>query len=152
MHKGSPPDDIIDGVEAEPKALQVFLFRVTEGPAAAIRLIDEQAFKGWGLEHRGGYQAWKEADTRTSLRPVNLSYTPHGYECQDRVQMAVGELTDDVATGKDLRGSQDVGVDQSLINPEEGLVPTSSDPRGLTPIFGSNVRHWGGLGVPVWHV
>ena len=54
-----PPDDVVDRVQAEAEALQVFLFRVVEGAAAAVQLVDEQTFEGRGLRHGAGDQAWR---------------------------------------------------------------------------------------------
>lgn len=45
-----------------------------------------------------------------------------------------------------------MGVDKSLINPQERLVPASTNPGGLPPIFGPDVGHGGRLGIPVGHV
>ncbi len=45
-----------------------------------------------------------------------------------------------------------MGVYQSLIDPQEGLVTTGTDPGGLSSIFGTDVGHGRWLGIPVGHV
>lgn len=45
-----------------------------------------------------------------------------------------------------------MGVDKSLINPQESLVSTGSNPRSFSSIFGTNVGHGIWLGIPVGHV
>lgn len=43
--------------------------------------------------------------------------------------------------GKDLRSSQDVRVDEGLIDPQERLISAGADPGGLSSVFGTNVGH-----------
>ena len=54
--------------------------------------------------------------------------------------------------GEDLRRSQDMGVDESLIDPQERLVSAGADPGGLSSVLGTDVGHGRRLGVPVGHV
>lgn len=45
-----------------------------------------------------------------------------------------------------------MGVDKSLIDPQERLVSAGADPGGLSSVFGTDVGHGRRLGVPVGHV
>lgn len=63
-----------------------------------------------------------------------------------------GHEPDDVFAGKDLWSGKDMGVNKSLIDPQEGLVSAGTNPGSLSSIFGTDVGHRRRLGIPVGHV
>lgn len=90
---------------------------------------------------------WESTDKSLIIRhtttylPFNSKQVSHANAC-----------TNDVFVGKNLRGGQNVRVDQRFVDSKEGLIAAGSNPRGLSTVFGTNVGHWRGLGIPVGHV
>lgn len=63
-----------------------------------------------------------------------------------------GHQANNMLAGKDLRSGKDMGIDEGLINSQECLIPTCTNPSCLASIFGTNVGHGRWLGIPVGHI